>query len=230
MSKMFILRNKLRKGYKKTVKPTRTNRTVQVKTAYPRIFNPTSSNPKQLNFIKNKNECFRYGYDLKKNIQLSFCSTCNSSYQRLSSKNSNTSNKSNLTEGTEATEATDIAKIIDLEATSSEVSTTIIQSESKCNNSETENESDAELELEVNYKLVIKQADVPFFQLRTTQLQSLSCDDRCCDYGYDCEVTIQDNKDKHLVMEYVEYNVDNSLKIYYYVSIYYYLLVKLILI
>ncbi|RIA79685.1 hypothetical protein C1645_845011 [Glomus cerebriforme] len=139
---------------KKTVKPTRTNRTVQVKTTCPRIFNPTSSNPKQLNFIKNKNERFRYGYDLK-----TFCSTCNSSYQRLSSKNSNTSNKSNLTEGTEATEATDITKIIDLEATSSEVSITIIQSESKCNNSETENESDAELELEVNYKLVIKQAD-----------------------------------------------------------------------
>ncbi|POG66568.1 hypothetical protein GLOIN_2v1844088 [Rhizophagus irregularis DAOM 181602=DAOM 197198] len=152
---------------KKTVKPTRTNRTVQVKTAYPRMFNPTSSNHKQFNFIKSKNECFQYGYDFKKNIQLSFCSTCNSSYQRLSSKNSNSSNKSNLTEGTENTEeketggtkGTDIAKIIDLEATSSEISTTIIQSESKYNNSETENESDAELELEVNYKLVIKQAD-----------------------------------------------------------------------
>src|SRR5438034_2566148 len=71
---------------RKTVKPTRTNRTVQVKTAYLRMFNPTSSNPKQLNFIKSKNECFQYEYDLKKNIQLSFCSTCNSSYQRLSSK------------------------------------------------------------------------------------------------------------------------------------------------
>ncbi|RIA86879.1 hypothetical protein C1645_828617 [Glomus cerebriforme] len=73
------------------------------------------------------------------------------SYQYLSSKNSNISNKSNLTEGTEVIEVTDIsniAKIIDLKATSSEVSTTIIQSESKCNNLETENESDAELELE----------------------------------------------------------------------------------
>ncbi|RIA97641.1 hypothetical protein C1645_732342 [Glomus cerebriforme] len=62
-------------------------------------------------------------------------------------------------QGTETMKVTDIAKIIDLEATSSEVSTTIIQSESKCNNSETENESNAELKLEVNYKFVIKQAD-----------------------------------------------------------------------
>jgi hypothetical protein len=146
---------------RKTVKPTRTNRTIHVKSAFPRVYNPNSCNPNQLNYIKNKNECFQYGYDLTKSIQLSLCSTCNSCYQRLSSKNSNLSDKSNLTGetgNTGGTGATDIAKIIDLEATSSDVST-ITQSESKCNNSETENESDVELELEVNYKLVIKQAD-----------------------------------------------------------------------
>jgi hypothetical protein len=146
---------------RKTVKPTKSNRTSQVKSAFPRVFNPTSSNPKQLDFIKNKNERFQYGYDLKEDIKFSFCSTCNSSYQRLSPKNSpknsNTSDKSNLTGGTEGTDTA----IIDLEATSSEVSTTIIQSESKYNNSETENDSEAELELEVNYKLIIKQADGP---------------------------------------------------------------------
>ncbi|RGB36645.1 hypothetical protein C1646_757867 [Rhizophagus diaphanus] len=54
-------------------------------------------------------------------------------------------------------------KVIDLEVMSSEVSTTIIQNESRYNdNSETEND-DGELELEVNYKLVIKQADGTIF-------------------------------------------------------------------
>ncbi|PKY57433.1 hypothetical protein RhiirA4_428987 [Rhizophagus irregularis] len=149
------------------VKPTRTNRTSLVKSAFPRVFNPTSSSPSQLDFIKNKNECFQYGYNLTKNIQFSFCSTCNSSYQRLSSKSSKLSDKSNLMgetrntgiKETGKTGRIDTTKVIDLEVTSSEVSTTIIQSESRYNdNSETEND-DGELELEVNYKLVIKQAD-----------------------------------------------------------------------
>jgi hypothetical protein len=152
---------------KKMVKPTRTNRTSLVKSAFPRVFNPTSSSPSQLDFIKNKNECFQYGYNLTKNIQFSFCSTCNSSYQRLSSKSSKLSDKSNLMgetrntgiKETGKTGRIDTTKVIDLEVTSSEVSTTIIQSGSRYNdNSETEND-DGELELEVNYKLVIKQAD-----------------------------------------------------------------------
>ena len=106
---------------KKSVKPTRSNRTVQVKSAFPRSYNPTTTViPKQLNFIKNKNESFEYGFDLRKNFQFSLCSKCNSSYQHLS-KDSNTSNKSNLTGRTnteteeigetEGMERTDIVKI-----------------------------------------------------------------------------------------------------------------------
>lgn len=142
---------------KKTVKPTKKNRTDLVKNAYPRAFKPASSNSKQLDYVKNKNECFQYGYDLKKTIQFSLCTTCNSFYQRLS--DSNSSRKTGKSEETEATE------VIDLEADSSEVSTTItqseptkIQSESK-HDSEIDDEDDAELEMEINYKLVIKQAD-----------------------------------------------------------------------
>ena len=141
---------------KKILKPTKTNRTIQIKSAYPRVFNPGSSNSQQFNFIKNKNEKFQYGYDLAKSIHLSFCSTCNSSYQRLSpTKNSKKlSNKSDLTEEIgETTQKTNI--VIDLEASSSEVST-ITQSESKHNDLETEIEDNAELELEINYKLIIK--------------------------------------------------------------------------
>ncbi|GBB91281.1 hypothetical protein RclHR1_18470004 [Rhizophagus clarus] len=155
------------------VKPTRSNRTNLVKNVYPRVFNPTSFSFNQLNFIKNKSEYFQYGYDLIESIQLTFCSACNSSYQRLSSKNSKSSNKSNLLKKTQDIKITKLVeiketgetatvKVIDLEAiTSSEVSTTIIQSAStsRYNDSGIENDDDAEQELEVNYKLVIKQAD-----------------------------------------------------------------------
>uniref|UniRef100_U9SVK5 Uncharacterized protein n=1 Tax=Rhizophagus irregularis (strain DAOM 181602 / DAOM 197198 / MUCL 43194) TaxID=747089 RepID=U9SVK5_RHIID len=61
--------------------------------------------------------------------------------------------------------------------TSSEISTTIIQSESKYNNSETENESDAKLELEVSVflaleiKFDIKEVFMPFF---TESFESLN--------------------------------------------------------
>ena len=134
---------------KKATKPTRKNRTAIVKTAFPRAFNPISSNTKQLDFVKNKNEHFQYGYDLTTSIQFSLCTKCNSSYQRLSDSYSNSTRKIGQTKTTE---------VIDLETSSSEVST-IIRSESNHNDSETENENDSELEMEINYKLVIKQAD-----------------------------------------------------------------------
>ncbi|POG76542.1 hypothetical protein GLOIN_2v1768935 [Rhizophagus irregularis DAOM 181602=DAOM 197198] len=56
-------------------------------------FDPITSNPKQFDFVKNKNEHFQYGYDLTKSIQFSLCT------------------KSETTE------------VIDLETGSSEVST-----------------------------------------------------------------------------------------------------------
>ena len=148
---------------KKTIKPTRTNRTELVKHAFPRVFNPTTSNSKQFNFFKDKNEYFQYKFDLSKNIQVSFCSACNSAYQRLSSKLSDDSSKSNLKEGTEITEiivlddTTTSSKVSTNSTTPSEVFTAVIQDEFKYNNLEIED--DADLELEINYKLVIKQAD-----------------------------------------------------------------------
>lgn len=138
------------------VKPTKKNRTDHVKNAYARAFNPKSSNSKQFDYVKNKNECFQYGYDLKRNIQFSLCTTCNSFYQRLSDSKSKSSQRTGKSEKTETTE------VIDLEANSSEISTTITQSESakiSRHDSETDDEDDAELEMEINYKLVIKQSD-----------------------------------------------------------------------
>jgi hypothetical protein len=142
---------------KKTTKPSRKNRTELVKYAYSRVFDPTSSNPDQLNFIKQKNEFFQYKCSLTTSIQLSFCSACNSSYQRKVISKKKLSNKSNSIEVAETEE------IIDLEATSSEVShetTTVSQSKSGyTSEQESEDEDNSELEIEINYKLVIKQAD-----------------------------------------------------------------------
>ena len=94
--------------------------------------------------MKIKNESFAYGYDLSKSFQFSFCTTCNSSYQRLAPKNTQ---KIQLKEGkdTSATEATT-------------VSVSASNTTSKDNDfSESENEDD--IELEIDYKLIIKKAD-----------------------------------------------------------------------
>lgn len=141
---------------KKTVKPTRANRTELVKHAFPRVFNPTISNSNQFNFIKNKEESFQYGFDLTKSIQISFCSACNSAYQRLSSKSSDNSNKSK--------EGTENADIIVLDETISSKVSAIVSASSEVTQSESidnnlEIEDDVSLELEINYKLLIKQAD-----------------------------------------------------------------------
>ncbi|GES96098.1 hypothetical protein GLOIN_2v1844088 [Rhizophagus clarus] len=90
------------------VKPTKSNKIDLIKNMYLRVFNPTSSSFNQLNFIKNKNEYFQYGYDLTESIQLTFYSAYNSSYQHLFSKNSKSSDKSNLSRKTQDIEITEL--------------------------------------------------------------------------------------------------------------------------
>ncbi len=51
---------------KKTTKPTKKNQTDLVKNAYPRVFDPISPISNQVDYIKNRNECFQYGYDITK--------------------------------------------------------------------------------------------------------------------------------------------------------------------
>ncbi|GES78993.1 hypothetical protein GLOIN_2v944429 [Rhizophagus clarus] len=122
------------------------------------------SNPKQIDFIKNKNDSFAYGFDLAKGFQFSFCSTCNSSYQRLSDKKSKSNKKVRTSENVIQLEEN--IEIINVESTT-EISQESTMSDrltfynkSKCSNSETENEDSTELEMiEVNYKLSIKKAD-----------------------------------------------------------------------
>ncbi|UZO27302.1 uncharacterized protein OCT59_019503 [Rhizophagus irregularis] len=149
----------------KTAKPSRKNRTDLVKNAFTRVFNPIS-NPKQIDFIKNKNDSFAYGFDLAKGFQFSFCSTCNSSYQRLSNKKSKSNNSSQRVRTSEnVIQLEENIEIINVESTTeiSQESTTsdgsTFYNKSKRSNSETENEDSTELEIEVNYKLSIKKAD-----------------------------------------------------------------------
>ncbi|GBB85775.1 hypothetical protein RclHR1_12210004 [Rhizophagus clarus] len=156
---------------KKIVKPSRKNRTDLVKNAYSRVFDHTS-NPKQFEFIKIKNESFAYGYDLAKSFQFSFCSTCNSSYQRLSDKKpkSNNSSLQKICTSKNVLQLSQLEKqveIIDLETSASKIphepiissNDSLFYNGSKHSNLETENEDNIELELEINYKLSIKQAD-----------------------------------------------------------------------
>jgi hypothetical protein len=136
---------------KKTTKPTKTNRTDLVKNAFPRVFKPNSSfDSKQLDFIKNKNECFQYGYDLTKNIQLSFCSACNSSYQRLATKN--TQKTQQLTEDKDSIKTTEVITILDPASNTTSKHNSLVSGLSG-------SESEDDIELEINYKLIIKKAD-----------------------------------------------------------------------
>ncbi|GES74613.1 hypothetical protein GLOIN_2v1844088 [Rhizophagus clarus] len=133
-----------------------------VKNAFTRVFSPIS-NPKQIDFIKNKIDSFAYGFDLAKGFQFSFCSTCNSSYQRLSDKKSKSNKKVRTSENVIQLEKN--IEIINVESTTeiSQESTmsdgSTFYNKSKCSNLETENEDSTELEIEVNYKLSIKKAD-----------------------------------------------------------------------
>ncbi|GET00571.1 hypothetical protein GLOIN_2v1844088 [Rhizophagus clarus] len=126
------------------------------------VFSPISD-PKQIDFIKNKNDSFAYGFDLAKGFQFSFCSTCNSSYQYLSDKKSKSNKKVHTSENViQLEENIEIINVestteISQESTMSDGST--FYNKSKCSNLETENEDSTELEIEVNYKLSIKKAD-----------------------------------------------------------------------
>ncbi len=151
---------------KKTAKPSRKNRTELVKNAFSRVFDPTT-NSKQFDFMKIKNESFAYGYDLSKSFQFSFCTTCNSSYQRLANKKKKFNNSSQKIHTSKCvSQSAEETGIIDLEATSSEIShktttssASIFHNGSKhSSNSETD-EDNTELEIEINYKLSIKQTD-----------------------------------------------------------------------
>src|SRR6266498_4736220 len=144
---------------RKTIKLTKKNRIDLVKNAYLRVFDPTSSIFNQVNFMKNRNEHFQYDYDLIKSFHLSFCSTCNSLYQRL--KNSGISNDSSnsidISNNIYLIDVSEFTGSIDVEAATevmSNATTTTHEDKNTLYNSFSESETEDE-ELKINYKLVI---------------------------------------------------------------------------
>src|SRR5581483_7551886 len=65
----------------KTVKPSRGNRTDQVKVAFSRNSKPDLP-PRQLEFIQERVNRFGYSLDLNTAFKFSFCPACNSAFQR----------------------------------------------------------------------------------------------------------------------------------------------------
>src|SRR5436189_6062361 len=109
--------------------------------------------------MKIKNESFAYGYDLSKSFQFSFCTTCNSSYQRLANKKKKFNNSSQKIHKSKCVSKSAEKKgIINLEATFSEISNktitssaSIFQNGSK-NSSNSENDKNkTELKIKINY-------------------------------------------------------------------------------
>ena len=78
----------------KTVKPNKNNRTEKVKVAYPRISTPDLSH-KQLQYIQESIARFGYSLDTNVKFKFTFCSACNSAFQRKKSSISTTSSSKN---------------------------------------------------------------------------------------------------------------------------------------
>jgi len=81
----------------KTIKPSTTNRTEQVKVAFSRISKP-SLPPKQLEYIQESISRFGYSLNPATTFKFTFCPACNSAFQRKKSKTnskSSTSHKDN---------------------------------------------------------------------------------------------------------------------------------------
>jgi hypothetical protein len=69
----------------KTIKPCKGNRTDKVKVAFSRYSSPDLP-PERLKYIQERVTNFGYSLDLKTKFNLTFCSTCNSAFQRIKAK------------------------------------------------------------------------------------------------------------------------------------------------
>ena len=98
----------------KTVKPGKVNRTDKVKVVYPRIATPNLP-PKKLEYLQERIVRFNYSLDLNTTFKFTFCSICNSAFQRIKNNNNiNNSNESNLDNSNENNHDTSNDNSIDL--------------------------------------------------------------------------------------------------------------------
>src|SRR5918999_1392484 len=71
---------------KKTLKPKRKSKPKAGQQIYPRIYTPTQNLPAATQFLFSADTKFQYNSDFHKEFSFTFCSTCNSKFQRLKSK------------------------------------------------------------------------------------------------------------------------------------------------
>lgn len=115
----------------KTIKPTKNNRTESVKVVFTRIYRPDLP-PKQLEYIQESISRFGYSLDTNTKFKFSFCSTCNSAYQRkkstpISKDTTQKTQKHNSSENDSVNgESINELEIIDLEEAEKKISFNLV--------------------------------------------------------------------------------------------------------
>lgn len=159
----------------KTIKPSKLNRTDKVKVAFPRVSSPDlPSEP--LKYIQEKVTHFGYSLNLKTNFNFTFCSTCNSTFQRIRSN----SLKAKLPSST------------------SRISPEVISDNDSENNCTDTDDSDVnETEQILSFNLMIKPATGAALPSKWVEIKISSLDDLFADIHHYIRKLIGDNEVVH---------------------------------
>jgi hypothetical protein len=150
----------------KTIKPNKNNRTDQVKIAFPRISTPNLP-LKQFEYIQEKVTQFNYSLDLSKKFKFTFCTACNSVFQRkkkFSAKCEVESNKNNSKNITSNNNSIDLDEFDD--------------------KYEPETSEKSEAEQTLSFNLIIKSATGPTLPSKWLEIEASSLDDILADVHF----------------------------------------------
>ena len=164
----------------KTIKPSTKNRTEQVKVAFSRISKPSLSQ-KQLEYIQESINRFGYSLDPTTTFKFSFCSTCNSAFQR---KKSNANSKSSTSHKTNSE--------IDSNKNSSEDNESIQTRSNSIDLIELDDKDDDDLEIDeksdaeqvISFNLVIKPFNGSALPSKWMEIEVSSLDDILADVHF----------------------------------------------
>lgn len=144
----------------KTIKPSKSNRTDKVKVAYSRISTPKLP-PKQLEYIQKSVAQFNYSLNLDIKFNFTFCSGCNSAFQRRKSNITNTASNSSSLNNSE--------------------NNSIINVNESDNNYECEISVESEAEQIISFNLIIKPVTGPSLPSKWLEIEVSSLDDILAD-------------------------------------------------
>jgi hypothetical protein len=140
----------------KTIKPKKSNRTSQVLHSFGRNYD-NSLNLNKKAFIQTQNALYSYNIDLKKKYTFTFCSTCNSSFQRLSNTKTNNSSQDSFSQTTSKNKN---IIIIEDEFTGSSTITDNFYIDKFDENNDQKHEKNEEIqEKEISFTFIIKKPD-----------------------------------------------------------------------